>query len=274
MKEKQLRKSLTISGLALAAALLAAAPVAAVDINVGTGGTLGGGSNGSATATVDTGLFNNAGNDTTGRVDLGGLGGSGSDPTTANVTLGGAGGTNGDVLLDLFGPAGGTSGSNARVALGTGNLGAGGGGNDAVMNLFGSDDAGAGATGDNGAGGTGNGGGIPGKTVGTVQIAAVGKTPAGSCFTPNAEQSAKLVARHDYGQVTASWGAIAQLKVVDVGLCRSAGSSLTGQRNIAQLQSYVSAHPEIRSGLDKLGRSPSEVIAADKTGDTLTLYVM
>jgi hypothetical protein len=274
IKEKQLRKSLTVSGLALAAALLAAWPAAALDVNVGTGGLLGGGSNGNATATVDTGLLDSTGNDATARVNLGGLNGSGSDPTTANVTLGGAGGTNGDVLLDLFGPGGGIgSDSSARVALGTGNLGT-GGGNDAVLNLFGPGDTGSGAPGDSGSGGNGNGGAIPGKTVGTVQIAAVGNAPSSKCFTPNAEQEAKLIARHDYSQATASWGAIGQLKVVDVGLCSSAGSGLAGQHNIAQLQSYISAHPEIRAGLDKLGRSPGEVIAADKTGDTLTLYVM
>ncbi len=273
-----MRKSLTVSSLALAAALLTALPAAALDINVGSGGVLGGGSNGNANATVNTGLLDNTSDDATARVNLGGVDGSGSDPTTANVTLGGAGGaggTNGDVLLDLFGPGGGAgSDSNARVAIGTGGLGA-GGGNDAVLNLFGPDDTGGnGVSGDDGAGG--NGGGIPGnsRTVGTVQIAAAGNGSAGKCFTPSAEQEAKLIARHDYSQATTSWGAVTQLKVIDVGLCSNAGAGLAGQRNIAQLQSYISAHPEIRAGLDKLGRAPGEVIAGDKSGDTLTLYVM
>lgn len=286
-----MHRSLKVSGAALMVALLATLPASAVSINLGgDGGLLGGGTDGGATATVNTGLLNDSG-DAAARVDLGnGLLGSDSDPTTANVDLfgvgdqptnanvtlgGGADGTNGDVLLDLFGNgASSGSDSNARIALGTGGAGTGDSGNAAALDLFGpADGTGAG----DGTSASGAGGGASGsaRTVGTVQIAAVGNIQGvGNCFTPSAEQQAKLVARHDYAQSTASWGGIGQLKVVDVGLCSSAGASIVRESNIGRLQAYVTAHPEIRSGLDKLGRSPSEVIAGDKNGDTLTLYVM
>lgn len=287
-----------VSGLALMAALLATLPVSAASITIGGDGGLLGGSSGDATATIDTGLLNGSGNDATARINLGnGVLGSGSDPTTANVdlfgtgnrpttasvTLGtGSGGGDSSVLLDLFGGGAGAGGdTNARVALGTGTMGA-GGGNDAALALFGptsGDGTGSSGPGNDGAGVNGKGGGgISGggaRTVGTVQIAAVDGAPVGgNCFAPTAEQQAKLVARHDYSQSTASWGGVGELKVIDVGLCSDAGASITSQGNIAELQSYVSAHPEIKAGLDKLGRSPSEVIAADKSGATLTLYVM
>jgi len=275
-----LHKSLKVSGIAIAVALLTALPAAAVSIN------LGGGSN--SGATVDSNLLNDAGTDTSVRINLGN-GGAGSDPTanvdlfgtgdqstTANVTLGnGSDGTNSTVLVDLFGVGAGSGGTAARVAIGTGGIG-GAGGNDAAIDLFGP--GGAGGDGGNGNGGAGGNGGVGGnggaRTVGTVQIAAAGKVPATNCFAPNAEQQAKLVARHDYSQTTASWGEVGQLKVIDVGLCSAAGASIASQSNIGELQSYIGAHPEIRAGLDKLGRSPAEVIAGDKTDTTLTLYVM
>jgi hypothetical protein len=247
------------------AALLVTLPVSAASINLGDGGGLlgGGGSTGDANVTVDTNLLNGSGDDADARINLGdGLLGSGSDPTTADV--------------DLFGSGAGSGGNTGtRVALGTGGTGS----NAAALDLFG-DGAGAGSDGSGipGDGSSGNGGGgISGgaRTVGTVQIAAATPTPdASKCFAPTAEQQAKLVARHDYTQSVAAWGQVSELKVIDVGLCNSAAASIVAETNIGQLQSYVSSHPEIRAGLDKLGRAPSEVIAGDKSGGTLTLYVM
>lgn len=293
-----MNKSLKVSGIALLAALLVTPPASAVSINLGgDGGLVGGGSNSDATATVNTNLLNDSGDDATARINLGnGLLGSGSDPTAAEINLfgtggqstdanimlgGGSDGADGNVLLDLFGASPSSGGNtDARIALGTGGVGTGGvGGNDAALNLFGPADGtgagdGTGKPGDNNSGGIGSGNGGA-RTVGTVQIAAATSTPVGGkCFAPTAEQRARLVARHDYSQSTVGWGQVGELKVIDVGLCSDAGASITSQANIAELQSYVSAHPEIKAGLDKLGRSPSEVIAGDKTGGTLTLYVM
>jgi hypothetical protein len=276
------------------AALLVTLPVSAASINLGDGGGLlgGGGSTGDANVSVDTNLLNGSGDDADARINLGdGLLGSGSDPTTADVDLFGTGNqsttanvtlgtgddaTNGDVLVDLFGSGAGSGGNTGtRVALGTGGTGS----NAAALDLFG-DGAGAGSDGSGipGDGSSGNGGGgISGgaRTVGTVQIAAATPTPdASKCFAPTPEQQAKLVARHDYTQSVAAWGQVSELKVIDVGLCNSAAASIVAETNIGQLQSYVSSHPEIRAGLDKLGRAPSEVIAGDKSGGTLTLYVM
>src|SRR6185369_1641261 len=62
IEEKQLHKSLKVSGIALTMALLTALPAAAVDINVGGGnGVLGGGGSNGANATVNTNLLNDSG---------------------------------------------------------------------------------------------------------------------------------------------------------------------------------------------------------------------
>ena len=154
-----MRTGFRISAIATIAAMLATAPASALTLNLGgDGGLLGGdgsllglGGSGSTTnATVNSGAPGNGsggtdavvntgllGNDEspTATVDLGGSGGnrsllglfgSGDDPATANVDLGSAtGGTDGNVLLDLFGPAGGVDDPNARVTLGNGGDGSG-----------------------------------------------------------------------------------------------------------------------------------------------------
>ena len=123
-----MHKSLKVSGIAIAVALLTALPAAAVSIN------LGGGSNGGAAATVDTNLLNDGSTDANARINLenGDVGsdptanvelfGPGDQSTTANVTLGsGSDGSNGNVLLDLFGVGAGSGGNtDAQVAIGTG----------------------------------------------------------------------------------------------------------------------------------------------------------
>src|SRR3569833_907643 len=55
IEEKQLHKSLKVSGIALTVALLATLPAAALDVNIGggNGGLLGGGGSNGTTATVN-----------------------------------------------------------------------------------------------------------------------------------------------------------------------------------------------------------------------------
>jgi hypothetical protein len=156
-------------------------------------------------------------------------------------------------MIDLFGPGNGISS-----------------GDD------GTDNGGAGMPGDDGSAGqpgTSSGPGI--TTVGAVQVASIAGAAAGNCFTPNAGQQAKLVNRHAYGASTfATWGQVSSVKVVDVGLCGEAGASIAGNGNIVRLQSMIAAQPALRSSLGKLGHTPNDVIGADKSGNTLVVYVM
>ncbi|MGN6157216.1 MAG: hypothetical protein ACTHNL_03920 [Devosia sp.] len=300
---------LKVSALAIAVALLATAPASALSLNLGGNGSgggllgLGGSGSGGSTATVNTdtnGLLDNGSgtvtigsnllggpndNDATANLNLGGAGsggvidllgnGSSGTPTTADVNLGGTSGTNGNVLLDLFGD--GSSNPNARVDLGNSAV-TGGSGSDAVLDLFGTGTGSGGSGTGTGTGTDGNSGvgiGTPGAaTTGTVAIASLDGAAKG-CFTPNANQVAKLASRHAYVESTfSSWAGVSQLKVVDIGLCRGAGTAITSQSNVGRLQAFVSDHAALRDGLGKLGHKPADVIAADRSGNVLTVYVM
>lgn len=299
---------LKVSALAIAAALLATAPASAVSLNLGgngSGGLLGLGSssgtgstatvnadtnglldNGTGTATVGTNLLGGPNDDdATANLNLGSAGnggvidllgnGSSGTPTTADVNLGGSSGTNGNVLLDLFGD--GSSNPNARVDLGNSAV-TGDGSTDAVLDLFGTSTGSGGDGTGTGTGTDGNGGvgiGTPGAaTTGTIAIASLDGAAKG-CFTPNANQVAKLASRHAYvGSTFSSWAGVSQLKVVDIGLCQGAGTAITSQSNVGRLQAFVSDHAALRDGLGKLGHKPADVIAADRSGNVLTVYVM
>ena len=259
-----MKNGLKVSTIAIVAGLLLTLPASAVSINLGgngNGGLLGGGDGGSSNPAISA--------QTNGLLD------NGSTDGTATVNLGGTGGTNGNVLLDLFG----SGSNNATADIGLGGVGT-GGGNDAVIDLFGNDgsDGAGGANGTNGSNGSNGPGGIGGagaRTVGTVQIASIDAKASARCFSPNADQMAKLVNRHDYVDATfATWAGVSQIKVVDVGLCDTAGSSISSQGNIGRLQSYISDHPSLNDGLSKLGHTSSDVVGVDKSDKTLVVYVM
>lgn len=299
-----------LSTMGVLAAMLMAGTASAATINLGGNGgllNLGGGSgstanfgvntNGGAndanldvnlidqdanTATLDLG--NTLGNGgSTAVVDLGGTGTNGNlvdlfggnEPTTASVDLGGSGGTDGNVLLDLFGNSG--NGSKADVALG--NTGFGGAGNDAALDLFGPD----GSNSDGGAGGTngtgqdlfGPGGGSTSVNGGAIPVRVAAVTNPGKCFAPNSSQIEKLASRHVYGDATFStWAGSSNLKIVNIGLCSGAGAAISANANVDRLQSFVATNAALKTSLGRAGHSPDDVIAADKNGATLTLYVM
>jgi len=284
-----LRNNLRISTIAVLAAMLIAGSASAATVTVGgNGGLLGGGGGGS---TVDAGVNTGggSGNDvtldindpnghtvlldlgntvsdggTTGTVDLGGT----DQPNSANINLGGTGGTNGDVLLDLFG----TGGANGDVALNTGSNGVGGVSTDpVVLDLFGNGDDGAnGTNGINGTNGNGSNATINGAGVRVVAARANAK-----CFAPNAAQIEKLANRHTYGDATVGgWAGASRLRVIDVGLCKNAGATISGNANVDRLQSLVAGNAGLMASLSKSGRSANDVIAVDKNGQTLTVYVM
>ncbi len=322
-----MRTGFRISAIAVIAAMLATAPASALTLNLGgddgllggNGGLLGLGGAGSTTnatinsgaagtgsggtdAVVNTDLLGGS-NGSTATVDLGGSGGnrnllglfgSGDDPTTANLNLGdGGGGTNGNVLLDLFGPAGGVDNPNASVTLGSNGgtgvaglnlLGGGTGGNgDVLLDLFGpgggSGTGGGNGTGVSGGGTTGTGLGGNGRLAGgsdgaRLQVASIDKT-TGACFTPDATQAARLASRHNYdAQTFASWRGVANLKIVDIGVCPAAAPGLAARPNIGRLQAYIDTNATLKAGLARAGHSASEVVAVDKSGGTLVVYVM
>lgn len=235
---------------------------------------LGGANDDDATATLDLG---GAGKGTL--LDLFGDGSGGSnDPTTANVTLGSDNGATGKATLDLFGDGSGTglpgvNGSNVALDL----FGSGGGtsGVDGAGGSGGDGGAGGngGAEGNGGAGGAGDLFG-PGTALPGTRIALAG-SGNGKCFLPNDNQVQKLVTRHPYVQSTFnSWGPVSEVKLVDVGLCPTAAPEIVGNPNISRLQAYIGSHAALRAQIDKLGHAPDDVIGMDKSGGTLTVYVM
>jgi hypothetical protein len=271
------KTGLKISALAGIAAMLLTVPASSATINIGGTGSGGlitlGGSNTDPNADVLTnGSTSGApnGTATTNALDTGG------GPTMADLTLGGTGGsgnTNGNVLLDLFGTGG---GNDAAVALGSGNGTDGG----AALDLFGN---GGGGTG-NGTGGTaspngdlfGPSGGSNGGSLATngIRVASLDNAATGRCFNPDATQIARLTNRHDYDAATLSgWVNAATVSIVNTGLCTSARNAIARDANVARLQAFVNSTPALKSMLAKQGRSAADVIAVDRKGSTLTLYV-
>jgi hypothetical protein len=231
------------------------------------------------------------------KVDLGGssdsgtlldLFGDGGDPIVASVNLGASDGTTANVLLDLFGNG---SDSSAKLSLDNGQSVGGLSGTDggAILDLFGNQGPNGGNRG-SGTGQEGNGsstGGIGGSetsgngAVGSgtglrvASIDAHATANAKACFSPDTAQIAKLVSRHQYGPATFSaWASVKSLKIINVGLCTRAAATITGEPNIGHLQAFISGNATIRAGLTKQGHSPSDVIAVDKSGNTLVLYVI
>jgi len=283
-----MRNDFKLSTIAIIAAMLITMPASAATINLGgnNGGLvnnlLGGNTATPATATVNTG-----GGTNNGLVNgLLGTGNSTNGPTTADVNLGGSNGTQGSALLDLFGTG---DNPNAAVTLGNGGdgvagIGGVGGGPDGnvVLDLFGNGD-GTGGGSDGGAGGIGGAGGngvdLFGNGGGGIQVASIDSTVDTACFTPNAQQISKLVNRHMYSPASMSgWAGVTSIKVVEVGLCDDSkaklAATLAGDANIARLQDFIDAHSGLRSGLARKGHSAGDVVAVDRNGNTLVVYVI
>ena len=275
------------------------------EINVGTGDLLGGtgggsginglldinGDDDSTTALLDlngTGSngiidFDGSGDliDLTGNDEIVNLGGN-TAPTTARIGLGGS---NDALLLNLFGEDDASAALNLETAGigGIGGIGGGTGDNDVVLDLFGTDGGGSG-NGGAGAGGNGGEGGNGGMGLGGGNVSGNGLLVASlddntECFMPSAAQIGNLVNRHAYTPATLSgWTNARNMKVVEVGLCNEAkarvAAGLAADANIGRLQSHLNSIAVIRAGLNQRGHTPSDVIAIDKNGDTLIVYVI
>jgi len=228
----------------------------------------------SAAITVNTNGSGTSGN-------LLNLFGDGQDPTTATVTLGGNGTNDANALVDLFGDASGTG--DAQVSLGGTGLGSGsdvGVPSNVTLDLFGNGNSGGsvgtlpGTTGgyDGSGSGSGAGGGVIGG--GGTTVASLDSKIGGSCFTPNASQLAKLAGRHTYDTTTfEGWMGIKAIKVIRAGLCPQAARDVAAQTNIGQLQTFFGSNAALRDQLAKWGHGPGDVIAVDRQGSTLIVYV-
>jgi len=274
------RTILKTSTLALVAALLlSTAPASAATLNLGGAGNGGvvnfSGSNTDPNVDVLTnGTVNNGspnGTATSNALNNGG------GPTTASLGLGGTGGTgdaDGSVLLDLFGAG---DGNDAAVALGSGNGTDGG----AALDLFGNGGGGGSGAGGAGSGGdlfgpsgSGNGGTGNGVTANGIRVASLDNSANTRCFAPDPTQIARLTNRHDYSEATlSSWVNASSITIIKTNLCDAARTSIVRDGNVARLQAFVNGNPVLKSFLAKQGQSANDVIAIDKKGDTLTVYV-
>jgi hypothetical protein len=276
------RNSLKISTIAVVAAMFMTIPGSAATVNIGgtgSGGLLNLGGTDSTDPTADV-LTN-------GSVNGGSPNGiattnapkNGSGPTTADLSLGGTGGSgdaDGSVLLDLFGTGG---GDDAVVALGSGN----GTDSGATLDLFGN--GGSGGTGGTGGAGSGgspgtdglfgpSGGNIGVTSTGGVRVASLDAKANGKCFAPDPTQIAHLTNRHVYTDAMfSSWVSTSAISVIDTRLCDTARRTISNDPNVARLQAFVNGNALVKSTLQKQGRSPSDVIAIDKKGDTLVVYI-
>jgi hypothetical protein len=179
-----------------------------------------------------------------------GVAGTGILPSTnGNVTVGG--------------------GNTATVTVtGPGDGGTGGGGGD-DPDPPGGNGNGGGGNGGNGGNGGGNGSGIGG-------LAAAGDD---ACLTLSEAQLEELIRRHTYNQATFnSWAPARQMKLVEVELCDAevaeVDAAVDGSANVARLQAFLANQAKIRAGLQSKGYTTSDVIAADRDGGVLVVYVI
>jgi hypothetical protein len=102
---------------------------------------------------------------------------------------------------------------------------------------------------------------------------------ADACLSLTEAQLRELVNRHDYSQATfRSWAGTNSLKIVPVDLCEGVVSKVSmtvgGDANIARLQAFLGGQAKVRAGLAAQGYSAADVIAADRDGTVLVIYVM
>ena len=193
----------------------------------------------------------------------GGNSSSSGSPGAGTVSVG-----NNTAGLDLFSDTTGISadpkgldGNNANVQLGLGGL---------LNNLFGGVIAGPPDPNDPaGPGGTGGGRG------GTL-VASLFSEAGDACFTPNPKQLNTLLSRHIY---SGNWASgVNSIKIVRVPMCdaavRKISSAIAPNPNIQHLQDSLDTSSWVMRKLAASGYSSDRVIAADRSGSTLVVYVI
>lgn len=274
-----MRRGLRISTIALVAALFVTMPASAQILNLGGSNSS---TDSSAGATVNLNdLLGNSDSSTNDATASIGSGDSGSGSVTLNLDDAlGSSDADSDATLDLFGTETATADLGLNGSDGSGSISVLDGSNDVTLDLFGdgSGTGGGGGTGGNGGTGGSGGTGIFGSSSG-VQVASLGNNSNSRCITPNANQIETLVNRHRYSSSTfSSWAGASQLTIVKVNVCASAqdrlSASLAENSNVSRLQDYLAGNARIRNGLESQGYSTNDVLATDRDGNRLIVYVM
>jgi hypothetical protein len=232
----------------LAAGLISAGPANALTLNLGGG---------------PGGLIQTGGGGVNITTSPGGSGGGGSSGGGLNV---GVPGTNSGGTVDLFGNNTdvsantlGGGGNRANVSLGLGGL---------LNNLFGAN----GGDGSDGGDGTGGGNGGQGSAVRVASFESGGN----ACFMPTRAQLDTLMNRHSYaGNLV---GPAASIQIVKVPLCAKTQSKITaaiaGNGNLQMLHDKIDASARLTNKLANAGYSSEDVIAVDRQGGKLIVYVL
>lgn len=102
-------------------------------------------------------------------------------------------------------------------------------------------------------------------------------TGATTCFSPDEGQIAHLLARNSYSaEVKAELQAAEKIQLVPINLCADAraqlDAALAADPNIGALQTTIAADAEISAALEP-AYQPDDVLAADPSGEDLTVYV-
>ncbi len=250
-----MRQSAILLGSALfASVLLAPLPAGAFSLHLGNG----------------SGGLINTGSGNGGVVNLNPGSNNGGVGTGSNPLGSGSGNTDSGLNLDLFGDSTGVSGdalgnggNQANASLGLGAL---------YDSLFGGADGGAGGGTGGGSGGGVGGGGAGGE----VLTASLGGADTAACFMPNRQQLSTLLGRHVY---SGNWASgVTSLKVVKVPMCETAvtkvSSAVGADPNLQHLQQSLMTSAWLIRKLAASGYSADHVIAADRSGSTLVLYVV
>jgi len=268
---------IVVSTIAIATVLLTTFPATALSLNLGNqGGLLGtgigaSGSTGSGNGT-DVTVLNppTSAGDNAITANTGDLFGSGNgaqvgiDPNSDSTGVGGS-------LLNSDGTSTATAGLGAGGLLG--NMF---GGTTGIGPIGGTTEGGGGLGGDGGGlgggtGGDGGGLGSAGGNGGSILQASLG---TGGCITPNSRQIDTLLHRHAYtaGMV----GGATDVRIVKVPVCASAVARVavaaSDDANVEGLRGSFSG-----AMLDRIGQNgytADDVIAADRSGSTLVVYVM
>jgi hypothetical protein len=193
------------------------------------------------------------------------------------ITTGGDGVAGSGVLPNTSGSA--TVGGDGAASVGNSTGDGSGNGNGGNGGSGGSGGHGAGGGNGSGSGdpvnGTGGQGGGSGGGSTLSGLAGAGD----DCLTLTEAQLEELVRRHAYTRETFnSWAGARSLKVVPVEFCDAemaeVAATVGASDNVARLQAFLAAQSKVRAGLQSRGYSSGDVIAADHSGEVLTVYVI
>lgn len=235
-----MRSSASTIALAVALALSAVAPANALDL---LGGLVKLGHNSSSSSDIVS-VTDNAGG-----TSVGVLGKNGASVNVPNI-LGGS--SSGNVPLNLHVSVPGIA------SINTGGSGGGGTFNPRILV-------------------------VPGANGGTLVDTGDGSFLANSdtsnCVTLSPAQIDQLEHSRTYNGATFnSWAGANKLKVIPMHICSTGlldvSMTMAADANVEKLQSFLARQQKIRAGLQSQGYAPTDVIAADRDGNFLLVWVI